>query len=227
MLLYVDGKRLPLTGQDLTNYLESLPAEQIDRIEIITNPGARYEAEGNAGIIDIRLKKDEKQGANGSLNSTVSQGRYFKSNLTGSGNYRKKNFNVFGTAGLGQGLTFHEMDFINDLFDDEPAAFQDIPLESKHSTEIQHYQTKIKQLTQSANKKPDQNLYSYTRGLMRVKLLDLTKKPSPFEYEQALKDLKLGTIAFTNQTPQFVINANNSLILKLENKLTQLYQNRN
>lgn len=115
VLLYVDGKRLPLTGQDLTNYLQSLPAEQIDRIEIITNPGARYEAEGNAGIIDIRLKKDEKQGANGSLNSTVSQGRYFRSNLSGSGNYRKKNFNVFGTAGVGQALSFHEMNFVNEL----------------------------------------------------------------------------------------------------------------
>ena len=67
MLVYVDGKRLPLAGDDLTNYLQSLPSEQIDRIDIITNPGAKYEAQGNAGIIDIRLKKDTKLGANGSL----------------------------------------------------------------------------------------------------------------------------------------------------------------
>lgn len=46
-----------MSGQDLSNYLQNLPAEQIDRIDIITNPGAKYEAQGNAGIIDIRLKK--------------------------------------------------------------------------------------------------------------------------------------------------------------------------
>ena len=78
VLLLLDGKRLPLTGEDLSNYLQNLPADQIDRIEIITNPGARYEAEGNAGIIDIRLKKDKSLGANGSVNATYSQGRYHR-----------------------------------------------------------------------------------------------------------------------------------------------------
>ncbi len=64
VLVYVDGKRIPLTGDDLTNYLENLSSEQIDKIDIITNPGSKYEAQGNAGIIDIRLKKDKNLGAN-------------------------------------------------------------------------------------------------------------------------------------------------------------------
>lgn len=59
MLVYLDGKRVPMSGQDLSNYLQNLPAEQIDRIDIITNPGAKYEAQGNAGIIDIRLKRQQ------------------------------------------------------------------------------------------------------------------------------------------------------------------------
>lgn len=113
VLLYVDGKRLPLTGENLTNYLQNLPADQIDRIEIITNPGARYEAEGNAGIIDIRLKKDKNLGANGTVNATASQGRYARSNLGGSGNYRNKFMNAFGSAGLGDGEGFMEMDFLS------------------------------------------------------------------------------------------------------------------
>ncbi|HMU02095.1 MAG TPA: carboxypeptidase-like regulatory domain-containing protein, partial [Saprospiraceae bacterium] len=62
VLVYVDGKRIPLTGDDLTNYLENLSSEQIDKIDIITNPGSKYEAQGNAGIIDIRLKKDKNLG---------------------------------------------------------------------------------------------------------------------------------------------------------------------
>ena len=122
VLIYVDGKRLPISGQDLSSYLENLPAEQIDRIDIITSPGARYEAEGNAGIIDIRLKKDKSQGANGSINSTYSQGRFAKYNLNGSGNYRNKNMNVFGSAGIGHGRVFNNMTFqsyLNGLYQDE------------------------------------------------------------------------------------------------------------
>ncbi len=111
VLLYVDGKRLPITGDALTNYLENLPAEQIDRFDIITNPGAKYEAEGNAGIVDIRLKKDENIGANGNVSSTYSQGVYARSNLNASGNYRNKLLNAFGTVGVGDGGGFNEMEF--------------------------------------------------------------------------------------------------------------------
>ncbi|MEM1324647.1 MAG: TonB-dependent receptor [Bacteroidota bacterium] len=113
VLLYVDGKRLPLSGQELSNYLQSLPAEQIDRIDIITNPGAKYEAEGNAGIIDIRLKKDKNLGVNGSANATYSQGRYSRGNANASGNYRNKKMNVFASAGGGWGQQFDNMDFVN------------------------------------------------------------------------------------------------------------------
>ncbi len=113
VLIYVDGKQLPLTGDDLTIYLQNLPAEQIDRFEIITNPGAKYEAQGNAGIIDIRLKKDKSHGANGSISGTYSQGEYGRYNLSGSGNYRNKSLNIFGNASYGGHESFHNMDFIS------------------------------------------------------------------------------------------------------------------
>lgn len=111
VLLYVDGKRLPLSGEDLSNYLRSIPADQIDQIDIITNPGAKYEAEGNAGIIDIRLKKDKSHGANGTLRGTYSKGRYAVGDLNASGNYRNKRMNVFGTAGIGQAERYNDMIF--------------------------------------------------------------------------------------------------------------------
>lgn len=111
VLVYVDGKRLPLTGEDLSNYLQNLPADQIDRFDIITSPGAKYEAEGNAGIIDIRLKKDKNHGANGTLSSTYSQGRYHRANVNGSGNYRNKKMNAFATAGYGQRKGYNELVF--------------------------------------------------------------------------------------------------------------------
>ncbi|MFT6935863.1 MAG: outer membrane receptor protein involved in Fe transport [Saprospiraceae bacterium] len=113
VLLFVDGKRLPLAGEDLSNYLKNLPADQIDKIDIITNPGARYEAEGNAGIIDIRLKKDKSHGTNGTIRGTYSQGRYANENLNASLNSRNKRMNIFATAGLGSAERFNDMLFRN------------------------------------------------------------------------------------------------------------------
>jgi iron complex outermembrane recepter protein len=57
--IYIDGRPSPLTGKDLSEYLKSLNSNSIEAIEIITNPSARYDASGNAGIINIRLKKEE------------------------------------------------------------------------------------------------------------------------------------------------------------------------
>ncbi|WP_020539177.1 TonB-dependent receptor domain-containing protein [Lewinella cohaerens] len=113
VLLYVDGKRLPLTGQDLTSYLQNLQADQIDHIDIISNPGAKYEAEGNAGIIDIRLKKDKNLGSNGSISGTYSQGQYARMNGSASGNYRNKWMNLFATAGANDGEVFNNMNFFS------------------------------------------------------------------------------------------------------------------
>ena len=112
-MVYIDGKRLPLSGEELSNYLRNIPAEQIDRIDIITNPGAKYEAEGTAGIIDIRMKRDKSLGSNGSISGTASQGRYGKGNINASGNYRNKVFNSYGQLGYGGGESFQEMAFMS------------------------------------------------------------------------------------------------------------------
>ena len=107
VLLYVDGRRMPLSGDELTTYLRNLNAEEIDRIDIITNPGARYEAEGNAGIIDIRLKKPEDEGANGSISTNASQGRYFQGSINVNGNYRNRWVNVYGSLGYSNNRSFN------------------------------------------------------------------------------------------------------------------------
>ncbi|WP_020570529.1 outer membrane beta-barrel protein [Neolewinella persica] len=114
VLVYVNGKRLPLAGEELANYLRSLTAEQIDRIDIITNPGAKYEAEGNAGIIDIRLSKAENEGANGTANLTSTQGRYNRSNASVAGNYRNNKLNVFSRVGNVRSENYHLTNF--DMF---------------------------------------------------------------------------------------------------------------
>jgi len=111
VMIYVDGKRLPLSGDELVSYLQNLASEQIDRIDIISNPGSKYDAEGNAGIIDIRLKKDKNTGGNGSVSLTHSYGRKPRTNAGIYGNYRNKTFNAFGSIGYNDLNGFTDIDF--------------------------------------------------------------------------------------------------------------------
>ena len=95
--VYLDGRSTPLSGQDLANYLKTLQSSQIESIELITNPSAKYDAAGNAGIINIRLLKNKSLGANGSVNAGWNMGITSKYNTGASLNYRNKNINIFST----------------------------------------------------------------------------------------------------------------------------------
>jgi outer membrane receptor protein involved in Fe transport len=70
VMVMIDGKNNFLSSADLTVYLNGLSSSQIATIEIITNPSAKYDAAGNAGIINIKLKKNKAFGTNGSVSST-------------------------------------------------------------------------------------------------------------------------------------------------------------
>ncbi|MFI5130526.1 MAG: TonB-dependent receptor domain-containing protein [Chitinophagales bacterium] len=94
--VYIDGKPSPLTGADLAAYLKSMQSAQIEAIEIITNPSAKYDAAGNAGIINIRLKKNKAFGTNGSMNAGYNIGIYPKYNAGLALNHRNNKINVFG-----------------------------------------------------------------------------------------------------------------------------------
>lgn len=96
VIIMIDGKPSPLTGAELANYLRGLPSNAIERIDLITNPSAKYDAAGNSGIIDIRMKKDQRMGANGTLTAGYGQGVYAKANAGATVNYRNKKVNLFG-----------------------------------------------------------------------------------------------------------------------------------
>lgn len=93
--IYVDGKPTPLSGTDLTAFLKTIQSSQVESIEIITNPSAKYEAAGNAGIINIKLKKNKSFGTNGSVNAGYAVGIFPKYNAGVSLNHRNKKINVF------------------------------------------------------------------------------------------------------------------------------------
>ncbi|RYY86810.1 MAG: TonB-dependent receptor, partial [Chitinophagaceae bacterium] len=107
--VYVDGRPTPLTGTDLANYLKTLQSSQIENIEIITNPSAKYEAAGNAGIINIRLKKNKNYGANGSVNAGYNVAYYSKYNAGLSINYRNKAVNLYGNYNYSYARNFNEL----------------------------------------------------------------------------------------------------------------------
>lgn len=96
VLVLIDGKRTHLSEADLAAYLRGLPAGSIDRIELISNPSAQYEAEGTSGIIDIKLKKDNRLGYNGSVNAAYIAGTASSGNGSVNFNFRQKKLNVFG-----------------------------------------------------------------------------------------------------------------------------------
>ncbi|WP_420150220.1 outer membrane beta-barrel protein [Spirosoma sp.] len=96
VLVLIDGKRVPMTGTELGEMLRGLPANSVDKIELITNPPAKYDAAGGAGIISIKLKKDSRQGTNGSITGSYGYGRYYKLTSGISLNHRHKKLNIFG-----------------------------------------------------------------------------------------------------------------------------------
>lgn len=101
--VYIDGKQSILNGDDLANYLKTLQSSQIESIEMITQPSSRYEAEGNAGIINIRLIKDKSLGTNATVSLDHSQGVHGRSNGNVNINHRTSAVNLFGNINYANG----------------------------------------------------------------------------------------------------------------------------
>ena len=95
VMVMMDGKPTYLSATDLTNLLKNMPASQLEQIEIMTNPPAKYDAAGNSGIINIRTKRSKTQGFNGSINLGAGAGFYPKTNNSVALNYRTGKFNIF------------------------------------------------------------------------------------------------------------------------------------
>ena len=94
--IYIDGKPSVLSGEDLTNYLKTIQSSDIDLIEIITNPSSKFDAAGNAGIVNIKLKKDKRFGTNGSAGLGYAIGKFARYNSSLSLNNRTKKTNLYG-----------------------------------------------------------------------------------------------------------------------------------
>ena len=93
----------PLTGEDLASYLRTLSSEDIVKIEVITNPPSKYEAEGNSGLINIVLKKVKKDFFGGNIRSTYRQSTYSSGFFGGGITYQKNKLSFFTNINTGNG----------------------------------------------------------------------------------------------------------------------------
>ncbi|NOQ75203.1 MAG: TonB-dependent receptor [Crocinitomix sp.] len=110
--IFIDNKPSILAGDDLINYLRTLQAADIDKIEIITQPSAKFDAAGNAGIINIILKRDKNLGTNGTITAGYAYGRNHHGNSSISLNHRNKRTNVYASYSnnFGKNWSFFDMD---------------------------------------------------------------------------------------------------------------------
>jgi iron complex outermembrane recepter protein len=118
VLIMVDGRPTQLSGADLANLLRNINSSQLDQIEIMTNPPARYDAAGTSGIINIKTKKTITAGFNGSASLAYSQGRYPKTNEGFNFNYRNAKLNLFTNLSHNYQKRFQTMSLDRNILDD-------------------------------------------------------------------------------------------------------------
>lgn len=112
--ILINGKPSAMAGFGSTDALSQLPAEAIERVEVITSPSARYDAEGTAGILNIILRKEKTLGLNGSVSATYNVP--LGSGLTTNINLRTDKFNIFNTTGIRYNDTPGRATFENTYF---------------------------------------------------------------------------------------------------------------
>lgn len=115
--VYIDGRPSPLAGKDLADYLRTIQSSNIEAIELITNPSAKYDAAGNAGIVNIRLKKNKAFGTNGSVNAGYAIGTYPKYNAGINLNNRNKKLNLFGNYNYNNSKNANTLSIYRELLD--------------------------------------------------------------------------------------------------------------
>jgi iron complex outermembrane recepter protein len=95
VVVMIDKRPTYMSANDLANMLRTMPAGQLEQIELITQPGSSFDAAGNAGIINLKLKKNKIKGSNGSVSTGLTQGYYLRNNQSLNYNYKNSKVNVF------------------------------------------------------------------------------------------------------------------------------------
>ncbi|MEA1849801.1 MULTISPECIES: outer membrane beta-barrel family protein [unclassified Chryseobacterium] len=103
-LIYINGRKTNMDAESLTQFLKNTPAENIQKIEVITVPGSEYQVESSDGIINIVLKKKMSDGTSGNMRMSNSQNKYNASNASFSVNYRKDKLGINANLSGGENI---------------------------------------------------------------------------------------------------------------------------
>ncbi|TCC82608.1 TonB-dependent receptor [Pedobacter hiemivivus] len=177
----IDGKQNAITGFGSQTGLDNIPASAIERIEVINNPSARYDANGNAGIINIIYKKNRQEGLNGKIGLTTGLGALWlrKENLPGirpqyqatpkinpslSLNYRKNKLNTFLQADWLYTQTLNRNEFAERIYDDGTIIKQQV--KRNRTTTFSTVKTGVDW------NPDDNNTFTFSAYLNREKILD-------------------------------------------------------
>lgn len=117
VIVLMDGRPTYLSGQDLANLLKNMPASELDQLEIMTQPPAKYDASGNAGLINIKTKKNKANGFNGSVTLSYVQAKYPKSPNSLNLNWRKNKINVFANYSFSYWEGFNDINILRKFRD--------------------------------------------------------------------------------------------------------------
>lgn len=112
VLILIDGKNTYMSNQEIIRMLETMAADDIATIEIVHNPSAKYDAAGNSGIINIKLKKDRSLGLNGNIRIGAGMGNFPKANGGLRMNYRSKKANVYGNYSYYFNRSFQDLNLL-------------------------------------------------------------------------------------------------------------------
>lgn len=112
VIVLLDGRQTYMSSEDLANMLRGMNANQLDQIEIMNNPPARFDASGNSGVINIRTKKIKTKGFNGNVNTSYAQGVYPKASVGTNLNYRINKLNVFGNYNYSYREAFQQFNIL-------------------------------------------------------------------------------------------------------------------
>ena len=228
--ILINGKPSGLVGLNSTDALRQLPADAIEKVEIITSPSARYDAEGTAGILNIILRRSKILGLNGAI--IINSGYPNQLGASGNINYRTGDINVFNNSGYSYrkspGSSGVETEFFNTEYDEDGILIQDLPNTFRNeyrtferirkgfnsNTGVEWYITPTTSLTTAflASKSNNSN-----ESFNRAETLDLTGAVIS-------ESVRYDPETETDQTTQFSVNFDKQFHGNSEHRLTFDFQ---
>lgn len=190
----IDDKLIQLSGDDLINFLKSIPADNIKSIEVMSTPPAKYDAAGNSGFVNIKLKKSRRDSWNASLTSTYLQRVYPSGFVVGNFNYNKKKLSLSASSVYTKGIFYKT--------EDDYAYFKD-GLWHTHSTLNFHYERSNTNISLDYQLTPRWTIGS--QAMLNLGNNFFTNNPYSYvyDYETGERTRALENVSPSRQAPKF------------------------